>query len=84
MQGGEIEENLQAFTKVKPYVLKNIHLNNYDKEKGYCYLEDILEELKGYFENAKDCPYNLLVEFVKNESLDSLIADINTVRKVIF
>lgn len=34
------EENLTAFKKVKPYVLKNIHLNNYIKEKDYCYLSD--------------------------------------------
>lgn len=76
------EENLEAFKKVKLYVLKNIHLNNYSKEKGYCYLSDIYENLKGYFAKEKDSEYNFLVEFVKDASLDSLISDVNTVKRI--
>ncbi|MBQ2889041.1 MAG: sugar phosphate isomerase/epimerase [Clostridia bacterium] len=76
------EENLAAFKKVKPYVFKNIHLNNYSAEKGYCYLSDIYENLNGYFENEKDSDYNFLVEFVKDASLNSLISDVNTVKRI--
>ncbi len=76
------EENLVAFQKVKPYVLKNIHLNNYIKGKGYCDLIDIYENLKGYFKNEKNSDYNFLVEFVKDASLDSLISDVNTVKRI--
>lgn len=78
------EENLQAYKKVKPYVLKNIHLNNYSQESGYQHLSGIYDSLKDYFEYDKNSDYNFLVEFVKDASVESLIADVNTVRKIFF
>ena len=74
------EQNKEAFEKVKPYVLKNIHLNNYCEETGYGYLSDIFENLCGYFIHDND--YNFIVEFVKDSSVESLIADANTIRKI--
>lgn len=76
------EENKRDFEKVKPYVFGNVHLNNYSNETGYKPLEEILPDLCGYFRDA-DKEYNLMIEFVKGATLDSLIADVNTVKKVI-
>ncbi len=76
------EENKAAFEKVKPYLLGNVHLSNLDEEKGYMPLEEIFFDLCGYFRES-DKDYNLLVEFVKGGTLNSLIADASTVRKVI-
>lgn len=82
MQGGlSFEENKRDFEKVKPYVFGNVHLNNYSDETGYKLLEEIYDDLCGYFKDA-DKEYNLMIEFVKGGTLESLIADANTVRKV--
>ena len=76
------EENRTAFLKISPYLLGNIHLSNYDEATGYRPLEEILPDLCGYFKDA-DKEYNLMIEFVKGGTLNSLIADASTVRKVI-
>ena len=84
MQGNlSFEENKKAFEKVKPYVFGNVHLNNYDAQKGYGALEEIYEDICGYFGNTGECDYNLMIEFVKGASFESLVADVNTVRRVI-
>ena len=76
------EENKAAFEKVKPYLLGNIHLSNYDEEKGYMPLEEISSDLRGYFRD-RGVGNNLMIEFVKDASCASLVADANTLRKVI-
>ncbi len=83
MQGNlTFEENKKDFGKVKPYVFRNVHLNNYSSSVGYKPLEEIYDDLCGYFHDV-DKDYNLLVEFVKGASLEALMADVSTVRKVI-
>lgn len=77
------EQNLNAFNTIKPYVLNNIHLNNYSEQNGYGYLEEIKDSLIGYFEYFKE-NYNLLIEFVKDASADSLKKDADTLRKIRF
>ena len=77
------EENLVEIEEVASYILKNIHLNNYSREHGYGYLSDIYEQLSGYLTNVKESDYNILIEFVKNASVDSLLSDVSTVRKII-
>ena len=83
MQGYlSFEENKRDLEKVKPYVFGNVHLNNYSDETGYKPLEEIYDDLCGYFKDA-DKEYNLMIEFVKGGTSESLIADVNTVRKVL-
>lgn len=77
------EENYSSFRKVIPYVFKNIHLNNYSRENGYALLSDIEKELCGYFEGVNCSDYNFLIEFVKDASVESLVADAETVRKIL-
>ena len=77
------EENIAEVKKVIPYVTKNIHLSNYSAENGYGLLCDIENELRGYFAEIKGSDYNLFIEFVKDASVDSLISDALTIRKII-
>lgn len=76
------EQNKEAFEKVKPYVLKNIHLNNYSEATGYGYLIDILEDLRGYFKKEQNTQYHFIIEFVKDSLLESLIKDVITVGRI--
>ncbi len=75
-------QNKEAFQKVKPYLCKNIHLNHYHAETGYDYLDGILEDLRGYFQNTQDDGYHFIIEFVKDSLLESLIKDVAAVRKI--
>ncbi len=77
------EENAAAVKKVIPYVTKNIHLNNYSAENGYGLLCDIEKQLRGYFAEIKHSDFNFLIEFVKDASVDSLISDAQTIRRVL-
>jgi len=76
------DENRASLKKVKPYLLGNIHLSNLDAAKGYMPLDEIFSDLCAIFHGERIPDADLLVEFVKGEAPESLIADASTIRKV--
>ncbi len=78
-----IQENLQEFQTVMPYLTGILHIHNYTAEKGYRLLCEIEENIKAYYEDIKDRPYRLLIEFVKDGSPESLIADAECLKRVV-
>ncbi len=77
------EENLNNFNMVKPYLIGNLHVHNYAKESGYMPLDDIKDSLEAYYTDIKDKPYNVMIEFTKDSSLESLIRDAETLKRII-
>lgn len=77
------QENLKEFISVRPYIIGNLHVHNYSVDKGYQSLESISENLKLYYGDIKDMPYNLLIEFVKDSTPQNIKADADTLRKVL-
>ncbi len=77
------EENLREFQTVMPYLTGNLHVHNHTVENGYRLLSEIEENIKAYYEDVKDRPYRLLIEFVRDGSLESLIADANFLKTAV-
>ena len=77
------EENLREFNTVKPYLCSNLHFHNYSPEHGYMPLDDIKENIKGYFSDVKSQNYNLMIEFVKDSTEENLRADAATLNKIL-
>lgn len=77
------EENLIARNKVLPYCVGNIHIQNYTAEEGYKLIEEIFENIYLYFNDIKNEDYNVMIEFVKDGSVENLKRDAVTLRSVI-
>ncbi len=78
-----LEENLANFNTVKPYLIGNLHIHNYTAQGGYMPLADIKDSLVAYYGDIKDKDYNVIIEFTKGGSPESLIADADVIRSVI-
>ena len=72
------EENCENLNKVTPYLIGNLHVHNHNSVDGYGVLSDIKDNLKLYYEKLLKKPYNLMIEFVKDGSVENLMADANT------
>jgi len=72
------EENLAEFKKVMPYLVGNLHVHNHNSQQGYQPLSDIKDNLKLYYNDIKEEDYNLMIEFVKDSSVENLFADAKT------
>ncbi len=78
-----VDENVNSLNKVKPYLIGNLHIFNYNAQLGRLPLADIRENLVAYYDDIKDKDYTVMIEFVKDGSLESLIDDITVLRDVI-
>ncbi len=78
-----LDENLKDLSIVKPYLIGNLHIHNYTRAGGYMPLVDITSSLEAYYGDIKDKDYNVIIEFTKGNSLESLIADANVLKEVI-
>ena len=72
------EENCKNFNKVKPYLIGNLHVHNHNSVDGYKPLSDIKDNLRLYYGDLKASDYNLMIEFVKDDSVENLMADAKT------
>ncbi len=72
------DENLAEFKKVMPYLIGNLHVHNHNSEQGYQPLSDIKDNLKLYYSDLQEENYNLMIEFVKDSSVENLQADAKT------
>ena len=77
------EENLAEFRKVMPYLIGNLHVHNHNSEQGYQPLSDIKDNLKLYYNDIKEKDYNLMIEFVKDSSVENLLADAKTLHNLL-
>ncbi len=77
------EENIKRFDMVKPYCVGHLHIFNYTPERAYQPLEEIKENLIAYYSDIKNTDYIVMIEFVKDGSLESLVADAKTLKSVI-
>lgn len=76
------EENLRDRNRVLPCCVGNIHIQNYNPADGYQLLSGIADSLKLYFGDIKDENYQVMIEFVKDGSVENLMADADTLRNV--
>lgn len=78
-----LEENILDRNKVMPYCVGNIHIQNYSEEVGYQNLSLIEDGLKLFFDDIKSEDYRVMIEFVKDGSVENLFDDAHALRKVI-
>lgn len=69
------EENVRDRDRVLPCCVGNIHVQNYSPENGYGLLEEIKDRLQAYFGDICGEPYRVMIEFVKDASVENLKAD---------
>ncbi len=79
-----LEENLSHFHMVKPYLIGNLHVHNYSSQDGYMPLRDVEENIKAYYRDIRQESYHLLIEFVKDDCDESLVADAEFLRKILY
>ena len=77
------QENAEAQKNVLPYLIGNMHIHNFSLEEGYKPLSQIKDSLYLYYNKIKKEKYNLLIEFVKDESFDSLVSDVDTLQTIL-
>ena len=77
------EENVLDRNKVMPYCVGNMHIQNYSEEIGYQNLSLIEDDLKLFFNDIKNKDYRIMIEFVKDGSVENLFDDARALRKVI-
>lgn len=76
------EENMRDRARVLPVCVGNIHIQNYNPTDGYQLLSGMEDALKLYFGDMKDMDYRVMIEFVKDGSVENLMADAATLRNV--
>lgn len=57
-------------------------LHNHNNTDGYMLLSEIKENLKLYYEDLKNSDYNLMVEFVKDGTVENLKKDAKTLLNI--
>ncbi len=77
------EENLVSRNRVISCCVGNMHIQNYTPEKGYGHLSEIESTLCMYYDDIKDKDYCLMIEFVKDGTVENLTDDSVTLRRVI-
>ena len=77
------EENTRDRNRVLPYCVGNMHIQNYAPEYGYDKLSLIEDKLNQYFGDIKKDDYRVMIEFVKDESIENLFDDACVLKKVI-
>ena len=76
------QENLAAFRKVMPYLVGNLHVHNHNSVDGYQSLSGIVDNLRMYYNDVQTEDYNLMIEFVKDGSVENLKADAKTLQSL--
>lgn len=77
------EENRRELLFVSPYLIGNLHVHNHNDEQGYQSLCLIEDNLRLYYDDIKTMPFNLMIEFVKDGSIESLLSDANILKEII-
>ncbi|HOD93682.1 MAG TPA: TIM barrel protein [Clostridia bacterium] len=75
------EENIQTLNRFKPY-LKNLHISN-QVQNGYLLLYDMKEQLEQYLDIVKNHEIIALIEFVKDNKIESYIEDVDVLKKIL-
>ena len=78
------EANLRDRNKVLRYCVGNMHIQNYVPEYGYDKLSSIEDNLRLYFGDIQKEEYRVMIEFVKDGSVENLIDDICVLKKVLY
>jgi sugar phosphate isomerase/epimerase len=78
-----IQENLEDRAMVLPYCIGNIHIQNYVSDKGYGLLDEITDRIHTFFDDIKECDYNIMIEFVKDGTIENLMKDAETLKNII-
>ncbi|MBR1969786.1 MAG: sugar phosphate isomerase/epimerase [Clostridia bacterium] len=76
-----VMENIKERKAVLPYCVGNLHIQNFTPEEGYKALEEISDALSLYFGDIKNENYNLMIEFVKDNTPENLIKDAKQLKK---
>lgn len=77
------EENVRDRNRVIPYFVGNIHIQNSIRDKYHEKLSLIEDRLKLFFDDIKNEDYRVMIEFVKDGSIENLFDDARVLRKVI-
>ena len=77
------EENHRELLFVTPYLIGNLHVHNHNDEQGYQSLSLIEDKLRLYYNDIKDKPYNLMIEFVKDGSIENLLSDSKVLQSIV-
>lgn len=80
--GRSVQENLEDRAMVLPYCIGNIHIQNYVPDKGYGLLDEITDRIHQFFDDIKDRDYNIMIEFVKDGTMENLLKDAATLKKI--
>lgn len=75
-----MEENRRDRDRVIPCCIGNMHIQNYTPETGYGMLSEMKEKLCAYYDDIKAEPYRLMIEFVKDGSVENLKLDAETLK----
>ncbi|MFA5152494.1 MAG: hypothetical protein WC554_08055, partial [Clostridia bacterium] len=75
------DENKRALSLFKPYI-KNLHISN-QIQNGYLLLNQMQHQLKEYIEIVKELDVVVLIEFVKDNNLESYYDDIEVLKKIV-
>lgn len=78
-----VEKNVRDRNLVLPMGVGNIHVQNYTAGTGYGLLSEIKERLEAYFGDIRQEDYRVMIEFVKDGSVENLKADAATLREII-
>ena len=78
-----MEENHRDRNRVLPVCVGNMHIQNYTPETGYGMLSEMKEKLVTYYDDIKVESYRLMIEFVKDGSVENLKEDAETLRSLL-
>lgn len=81
--GLSIEKNVHNRNLVLPMCVGNIHVQNYSSTAGYGLLSEIRERLEVYFGDIRHEDYHVMIEFVKDGSVENLKADAAALQEII-
>ncbi len=76
------EENLRDRNRVLTVCVGNMHVQNYNEEDGYKPLSE-MKELASYYKDLADKPYRLMIEFVKDGTVENLLKDAEVLRSTL-
>ena len=77
------KENRRELLLVTPYLIGNLHVHNHSDEDGYQPLSLVMNDLRLYYDDIKDMPFNLMIEFVKDGSVESFLSDVKVLKDIL-
>ena len=78
------EENVRDRDRTRKASSGIMHIQNYVADVGYGMLSSIEDLLDAFYTDIKDESYKLMIEFVKDGSIENLNEDAKTLRKILY